>query len=649
MGVAGLWDIIINDAGVGESRSLASLAVDAFEKNPSEGARGLRVGIDVSLWIQQVTRKMSGGPELGDNPALRTLFFRLCALAEWPIIPLFVFDGRKRPKVKRGSKMGKSGSLPLAQPMKDMLAHFGMQWLEAPGEAEAELACLNEEGIIDAIITDDCDVLIFGGKTILRNSSLALSGNKANPALDANGKASKHHVMVYTADAVRASGFTRGALLLFALLSGGDYHNGIPKMGKVIASGLARCGFGERLLDAFQSLSEPQLKHFLVGWREEINTELRTNSRGWLKQRSSLTIPSDFPDVEVVDNYVTPIRNNNVGGRAIRDNREISIPAIAGFCEEKFAEWGHRSAIIKRFRTLLWRPAVMHVLRRAALLADARAREQHVVEPIGTSASLVRQSLGFVDRNARYASAFVNQGNPAQETHVPDPDPLFVRIVGTRNHVSTDGMLEFRAEVCPRQLLALAEAGIKGKHKGLPGGDPPTKKPTPKPESTMRMWIPASMLGVHPALVVDFFESKASGKKGKGNAREDDDDEEDESDSESIGAPSSSPPVASSSQRTAVSAQSQQTTPSPCRPKAPTARKCALQATTAPERIEGQLDWRHEVDRMLAGAPAPKKTRKRVAAQEDREAKRRRVSQASFEEALRRSPPRDDIIDLTSD
>lgn len=41
--------------------------------------------------------------------------------------------------------------------MKTMLGHFGMQWCEAPGEAEAELAYLNQEGLIDAIITDDCD------------------------------------------------------------------------------------------------------------------------------------------------------------------------------------------------------------------------------------------------------------------------------------------------------------------------------------------------------------------------------------------------------------------------------------------------------------------------------------------------------------
>lgn len=57
------------------------------------------------------------------------------------------------------------------------------------------------------------------------SSSLDLSGNKANPARDANDKTSKHHVVVYTADVIGAQGFTRGALLLFALLSGGDYHS----------------------------------------------------------------------------------------------------------------------------------------------------------------------------------------------------------------------------------------------------------------------------------------------------------------------------------------------------------------------------------------------------------------------------------------
>ncbi|KAG5352229.1 hypothetical protein C0989_003235 [Termitomyces sp. Mn162] len=79
-------------------------------------------------------------------------------------MPLFVFGGRQRPRIKRGSKMGKSGSHPLSKKLKEMIEAFGM----ALGEAEAELAYLNSKGYIDAILTDDCDAFVFGGRTIIK-------------------------------------------------------------------------------------------------------------------------------------------------------------------------------------------------------------------------------------------------------------------------------------------------------------------------------------------------------------------------------------------------------------------------------------------------------------------------------------------------
>ena len=45
--------------------------------------------------------------------------------------------------------------------------HFLTLFLQAPGEAEAELAWLSRRGDIDAILTDDSDMAVFGATSIL--------------------------------------------------------------------------------------------------------------------------------------------------------------------------------------------------------------------------------------------------------------------------------------------------------------------------------------------------------------------------------------------------------------------------------------------------------------------------------------------------
>lgn len=52
-----------------------------------------------------------------------------------------------------------------------------MEWRMAFGEAEAELADLNRYGVIDAVLTDDVDALIFGALRVIKN--LTLSGNES--------------------------------------------------------------------------------------------------------------------------------------------------------------------------------------------------------------------------------------------------------------------------------------------------------------------------------------------------------------------------------------------------------------------------------------------------------------------------------------
>ncbi|KAK0449863.1 hypothetical protein EV421DRAFT_2032073 [Armillaria borealis] len=539
MGVPGLWDILNKAA---QPRAISHLAaVDGFERNAS-GRRAYRIGIDASIWYQHSLTSKSAG-DTGDNPELRMLFFRLCRLAESPFVPLFVFDGRERPKIKRKSRMGKSGSHQLSQGMKELLRLFGMQWIAAKGEAEAELARLNRLGIIDAVMTDDVDALVFGAKTVIKN--LNLSGNKSYPAVNKEGKQSPHHVNIYTADAVEKEiGLTTGGMILFALLAGGDYDDGVNQCGPALSHGLARAGYGDSLLQAFRRRNDQDIRPFLRQWREDVNREINTNSRGFLPRRqASFALPVDFPNLDVLNAYANPVCHSS--HEHLTDRGEMSIRHLAAFCEDKFTEWGTRSMIIKRFRKLLWEAAVIRVLRRAALEADDRERckrraagnedrsirgslQPSRTEAVGTSATLVNRYLALKDKKddtdlqQRRRNAFVNQGTfqfAPPVVLIPDTNPLITKIVGCRRHVSTDHLLEYRVEVCPIQLVHLADTGIKGvRFDDGTTSFKPTKMEDVDPNSKMLMWIPASMMHqVHPGLVEDFSVAEEAKSQKKAN------------------------------------------------------------------------------------------------------------------------------------
>ena len=63
----------------------------------------------------------------GETPEIRTLFFRSARLMSVPFLPLFIFDGPKRPKVKRGKKISGEKHW-LVDSMKGMIEAFGFEW-----------------------------------------------------------------------------------------------------------------------------------------------------------------------------------------------------------------------------------------------------------------------------------------------------------------------------------------------------------------------------------------------------------------------------------------------------------------------------------------------------------------------------------------
>ena len=108
---------------------------EGFEKNP-KNLRGFRIGIDASIWFFHAEY----GKE-GENPELRTLFFRCATLMHAPWLPLFVFDGPKRPSWKRGKRISKNNHA-LINGMKGIVEAFGYEWrmVRATPDTEGLLA-----------------------------------------------------------------------------------------------------------------------------------------------------------------------------------------------------------------------------------------------------------------------------------------------------------------------------------------------------------------------------------------------------------------------------------------------------------------------------------------------------------------------------
>ncbi|EPS30152.1 hypothetical protein PDE_05102 [Penicillium oxalicum 114-2] len=350
MGIPGL----INAIGVGERVSLAKLAGSHLERN----ARPIRIAVDISIWLFQVQASRGG-----KNPELRTLYFRLLKILALPIHPLFVYDGRHKPPFKRGKAVSRgSGNLPIIQRSKDLIERFRFPWHEAPGEAEAECARLQQAGIVDAVISNDVDALMFGSTFTMMNFS-----NESG-----SGSSGATHVTCYYSDCqgyVSNVPLDRAGMILFAMLSGGDYlPSGVEKCGPGTSAEIAKAGFGEDLLQMVASGS-PSFEAELGEWRERLQHELESNESGYFaRKHPAVRIPDTFPDPAILEYYARPKVSSEEEMAILRDrlkhawDLEIDPLAIRSFAAENL-DWKYRSGARKVIKNLA-EPLVSYRLRR---------------------------------------------------------------------------------------------------------------------------------------------------------------------------------------------------------------------------------------------------------------------------------------------
>ncbi|GJJ72581.1 DNA excision repair protein ERCC-5 [Entomortierella parvispora] len=186
-----------------------------------------------------------------------------------------------------------------------LLKLFGIPYIVAPMEAEAQCADLQIRGVVDGILTEDSDVFLFGGMRVFKNMF----------------KEEKYVECYLMSDIERDLGVGRNRLVELAYLLGSDYTPGIKGIGIVTAMEILRLF--------------PKLENFAKWWRGElvkkdkpedeakavkdsIDDEIEEDD--WdldsvdeialdklAKSCKKIEMPSSFPDPHIADAYIQPM------------------------------------------------------------------------------------------------------------------------------------------------------------------------------------------------------------------------------------------------------------------------------------------------------------------------------------------------------
>ncbi|KAH8669493.1 hypothetical protein BGZ60DRAFT_407589 [Tricladium varicosporioides] len=167
-----------------------------------------------------------------------------------------------------------------------LLRLFGLPYITAPMEAEAQCAELVNLGLVDGVVTDDCDIFLFGGTRVYKNM---FNSNK--------------FVECYlSSDIEKELSLSRDQLISLAQLLGSDYTEGLHGVGSVTAI---------ELISEFPSASG--LDEFKEWWTtvqmnaHPITTELNSFRRKFRRsQATKLFLPATFPSPAVTQAYLKP-------------------------------------------------------------------------------------------------------------------------------------------------------------------------------------------------------------------------------------------------------------------------------------------------------------------------------------------------------
>ncbi|XP_015414690.1 PREDICTED: DNA repair protein complementing XP-G cells isoform X2 [Myotis davidii] len=173
----------------------------------------------------------------------------------------------------------------------ELLRLFGIPYIEAPMEAEAQCAILDLTDQTSGTITDDSDIWLFGARHVYKNFF-----NK--------NKFVEYYQYV---DFHNQLGLDRNKLINLAYLLGSDYTEGIATVGCVTAM---------EILNEFPGHGLEPLLKFSEWWHEaQKNKKIRPNPYDTKvkKKLRKLQLTPGFPNPAVADAYLKPVVDDSKG------------------------------------------------------------------------------------------------------------------------------------------------------------------------------------------------------------------------------------------------------------------------------------------------------------------------------------------------
>jgi len=179
----------------------------------------------------------------------------------------------------------------MVEEVMQLLELFGIPYLKAPAEAEAQAVELEKLGLVDGVVTEDSDAIVFGSKSVYRH------------IFD-----DKKYVELYSSSDSESIGLGLNEKIALAMLLGGDYTEGVKGVGIVN---------GMEILKSFPvspsiETGLQKFRQWLDGFDlddgdEDENPNIAEFRRKHKSARSRWICPKDFPSPTVLHAYSNPV------------------------------------------------------------------------------------------------------------------------------------------------------------------------------------------------------------------------------------------------------------------------------------------------------------------------------------------------------